>query len=42
MLIGVVVDALGLAGAEAIPLDLRRILGLVVMAVATVLLTYQK
>jgi uncharacterized membrane protein YdcZ (DUF606 family) len=42
MLIGVVVDALGLAGAEAIPLDLRRILGLVVMTVAIVLLTYQK
>ena len=42
MLIGVVVDALGLAGGQAIPLDLRRILGLVVMAVAIVLLTHQK
>ena len=42
MLIGIVVDALGLAGAEAIALDLRRILGLVVMTVAIVLLTYQK
>ena len=42
MLIGIVVDALGLAGAEAIPLDLRRILGLIVMAVAIVLLTHQK
>jgi transporter family-2 protein len=42
MLIGILVDALGLAGAEAIPLDLRRILGLVVMAVAIVLLTHQK
>jgi uncharacterized membrane protein YdcZ (DUF606 family) len=42
MLIGIVVDALGLAGAEAVPLDLRRLLGLVVMAVAIILLTYQK
>jgi uncharacterized membrane protein YdcZ (DUF606 family) len=42
MLIGIIVDALGLAGAEAIPLDLRRILGLVVMAVAILLLTYRK
>jgi bacterial/archaeal transporter family-2 protein len=42
MLIGIVVDALGLAGAEAVPLDLRRLLGLVVMVVAIVLLTHQK
>jgi len=42
MLIGIIVDALGLAGAEAIPLDLRRLLGLVVMAIAIVLLTHQK
>lgn len=42
MLIGIIVDALGLAGAEAIPLDPRRILGLVVMVVAIVLLTHQK
>jgi transporter family-2 protein len=42
MLVGILVDALGLAGAEAIPLDPRRILGLVVMAVAIVLLTHQK
>ena len=42
MLIGIVVDALGWAGAEAVPLDLRRLLGLVVMAVAIVLLTHQK
>ncbi|HLO31780.1 MAG TPA: DMT family transporter [Anaerolineales bacterium] len=42
MLIGIVVDALGLAGAEAVPLDLRRMLGLLVMAVAIVLLTHQK
>lgn len=42
MLIGVVVDALGLAGAEAIPLDLRRLLGLAAIAVAIVLLVQQK
>jgi len=42
MLIGVVVDALGLAGAEAISVDPRRLLGLVVMAIAIVLLTHQK
>lgn len=42
MLIGIVVDALGLAGGEAVPLDLRRLLGLVIMAVAIVLLTHQK
>jgi len=42
MLIGIIVDALGLAGADAIPLDPRRILGLVVMTVAILLLTYRK
>src|SRR6266487_4682292 len=42
MLIGIVVDALGLAGSQAIPLDLRRLLGLIVMTVAIVLLTHQK
>ena len=42
MLIGVVVDALGLAGTQAIPVDSRRLLGLVVMAIAIVLLTHQK
>jgi transporter family-2 protein len=42
MLIGVVVDALGLAGTDAIPLDPRRLLGLVVMAIAILLLTHQK
>lgn len=42
MLVGILVDALGLAGAEAIPLDPRRILGLVVMAIAIILLTHQK
>lgn len=42
MLIGIVVDALGLAGAEAVPLDLRRLLGLGVMAIAIVLLVHQR
>jgi transporter family-2 protein len=42
MLIGILVDALGWSGGEAIPLDPRRILGLVVMAVAILLLTHQK
>ncbi len=42
MLIGTVVDALGLAGAEAVPLDLRRGLGLGIMAVAIVLLLHGK
>ncbi len=38
MLIGVIVDTLGKAGGEPIPLDLRRVLGLVVMAIAIALL----
>ncbi len=42
MLIGVVVDTLGWAGGEAIPLDLRCMLGLAVMALAIVLLVEQK
>jgi bacterial/archaeal transporter family-2 protein len=42
MLISVIVDALGLAGAEVVPLDVRRVVGLVVMAVAVVLLVPQK
>jgi bacterial/archaeal transporter family-2 protein len=42
MLIGIIVDALGWAGTEAIPLDLRRLLGLFVMAAAILLLTHQK
>ena len=42
ILIGIVVDALGWAGAEAVPLDLRRLLGVLVMAVAIVLLTHPK
>jgi bacterial/archaeal transporter family-2 protein len=42
MLIGIVVDALGLAGGQAMPLDLRRMLGLGVMTLAILLLTYQK
>jgi transporter family-2 protein len=42
MLIGIVVDALGLAGAEAVPVDLRRLLGLVIMAIAIVLLVHHR
>lgn len=42
MLIGIVVDALGLAGTAAIPVDPRRLLGLIVMTIAVVLLTHQK
>ena len=42
MLIGIVVDMVGLAGGEPIPLDIRRALGLVVMAVAVVLLVHQR
>ena len=38
MLIGVLVDMFGRAGGEAIPLDLRRILGLIIMSVAVLLL----
>lgn len=38
MLVGLIVDTLGAAGGEPIPLDLRRVLGLVVMAVAIALL----
>ena len=34
LLIGIIVDSLGLAGGEAVPLDLRRLLGLATMAVA--------
>lgn len=41
MVVGVVVDTIGLAGGDPIPLDLRRILGLVVMAVAVALLVRQ-
>lgn len=41
MLIGIFVDALGLAGAEAVPVDLRRLLGLVIMAIAIMLLVHQ-
>ena len=42
MLIGILVDAFGWSGAEAVPLDLRRLLGLAVMAIAILLLTHQK
>ncbi len=38
MIIGVVVDSLGQPGVEAIPLDVRRIAGLIVMAAALALL----
>ena len=42
MLIGIIVDTFGWSGAEAVPLDLRRLLGLVVMAIAVFLLAHQK
>ena len=38
MLIGVIVDTLGGAGGETIPLDLRRVLGLIIMSIAVALL----
>ncbi len=38
MLIGTIVDALGLAGSAPVPLDLRRVLGLVIMVAAILLL----
>lgn len=38
MIIGIIVDALGWAGGQAVPLDLRRMVGLVIMAVAIMLL----
>ncbi|MCI0713760.1 MAG: DMT family transporter [Chloroflexi bacterium] len=38
VLIGIIVDALGWSGGEPIPLDPRRIFGLLVMALAIVLL----
>lgn len=41
MLVGVVVDTLGLAGGDPIPLDPRRVLGLVVMGAAVALLVRQ-
>ncbi len=42
MLIGTIVDALGLAGSQAVPLDLRRGLGLVIMAVAILFLVQKR
>lgn len=42
MLIGILVDAFGLAGAEAVPIDMRRILGLLIMTIAIIFLTHQK
>jgi transporter family-2 protein len=41
ILIGVVVDAMGWAGADAIPVDLRRVVGLMILAVAIALLVRQ-
>lgn len=38
MLIGVIIDSLGGAGGETIPLDLRRVLGLIIMSIAVALL----
>jgi bacterial/archaeal transporter family-2 protein len=38
MLVGVIVDILGRSGGEPIPLDPRRVLGLIVMAIAVYLL----
>ena len=42
MLVGMLVDAFGWSGAEAVPLDQRRLLGLAVLAIAVLLLTHQK
>ncbi len=42
MLISVVIDAFGRAGGAPIPLDLRRVLGLVIMAAAVMLLIPQR
>ena len=41
-LFGVIADTIGLAGLAPIPLDLRRIIGLAVLAVSVVLLLPQK
>ena len=41
-LFGVIADSAGLAGLEPIPLDLRRIIGLMVMAVSVILLLPRK
>jgi len=41
-LFGVIADTLGLAGLAPIPLDLRRIIGLAVMAVSVILLLPRK
>lgn len=42
MAVAVVIDMLGLAGGEPIPLDGRRILGLIVVAIGTYLLLPQQ
>jgi uncharacterized membrane protein YdcZ (DUF606 family) len=41
-LFGVIADSIGLGGTQPIPLDLRRILGLVVMAFSVFLLLPKK
>ena len=41
-LFGVIADSAGLAGLEPIPLDLRRIIGLAVMAISVILLLPRK
>lgn len=41
ILIGVVVDAMGWTGADAIPVDPRRVLGLLILSVAIALLVRQ-
>jgi bacterial/archaeal transporter family-2 protein len=41
-LFGVIADTIGLAGVSAIPLDLRRIVGLIVMAISVFLLLPKK
>lgn len=42
IIIGIVVDTLGLAGSEVIPLDVRRLLGVGIMAIAIILLTHHR
>lgn len=41
ILIGIIVDALGLAGGQPVPLDLRRLLGMAIMAISIALLVRQ-
>ncbi len=42
MIIGTIIDAWGLTGSAPIPLDWRRLLGLALIAIALILLGYQK